>query len=250
MGNINRVEKPYEISNGRIMKAVDISDIQLPPSRVLCKYTVLIGQEGPFALFDDLSVIDLGDVIDISKDIVNTPTFNGLIKHFEGSSTPVIITLCDSDHPVMISNHWKSLTEKNDEEVHGMRKVICPGFILEYKGKHSRLERVEQGIEVLDIPPNLYTCVLRRELQESDIDAIISGHEVVKVYNNYIVEEGVFNVYIGQYMDTWILTSTPPKDGSFECIRVKAAIISWRPTRNRESLLSQLKPFLLETTSI
>lgn len=246
MGNLLIKEsKQYEIHNGILFKAVGIDDIVIPQSRILPKYTNIIGNEGVFALFEDLSAIDLGDIIDASSDDVNTTAFGHLVEKFMHHDQPVVISLSDSDAPIMISNHSLALIKRSDDEIHRMRKITCIGFLLEHDGKDRRIERLGQGINILDVPPEISASVIDREVSKGGIDMIVSGHEVKASINDYIVDEGVFDIYLMEQDSIWYL-SLSSTDASNIPIKVKASVICWRPTPSREVLLSQLKPFLLQ----
>lgn len=241
MGNIIDTEsKPYQFCNGRLVKFIDPSEIELPKSKVLPKYTTVIGASGPFALFEDLSVIDLGDVIDTNIDILKNSAMQSFFNQFIENEIPIVLTFSDASTIMMLSKHAIDLSIRSDSTIKKMMKYTCKGYLLEHTGNTKGIERLGAGITIIDIPDELDPSVFKRILKQSKIDAIVSNHVVHYIDSDTVVEEGVFKVYIKEEDGVWKLSV----NGDTDPITVKASVLQWRPAANKESLMSQLKPYL------
>lgn len=242
MGNIATTEKPYFISDRSIVKRVSIEDIELPACKTLDKYTHIHGPKGLFMLDMELEVVDIGDVLDVDPSELSRELINELMRTYKNASTPVVLSIMNSSI-IMLSAHYADLTERSDTLLKSMYRFTCNGYVLENrKRNNTSIMCCGKGYNILDLPNEVVSLdVTDRIVKEMDIDIIVSEHVIRRSYVDIKVKDGIFNVYIKcENENTWILSAT----GDTDPIRVSAAVINWRTSCDRNSLLSQLKPYL------
>jgi hypothetical protein len=236
--------KQYFIYKGGIASIVQVKDIKLPNTSVMVKHTTISCPKGSFTLVEDTEVIDIGLVLYATDDDITSSLLANMMNHFNNYPIPVVMSMSGSDNIVILSNHWSDLLKKSDEYLLSMKGHTCIGYTVEYSCCRNRcIDRPSRELTILDVPKEVDLSVLKRLYNNSNVDAIVSNR-IIRVCNTrYDVQEGEFNVYISEKNGKWKISTT----GTSDPIRVKAAFICWKPAKDKESLLSQLKPYIINT---